>query len=160
MSILLSRNNNEVYYFAKKVWELRGPLAPIFQSIFLIMPINICTWKTGNVAAGQVGDSAKLQSMYMYLCVCARVFMYVYADMCICGYARVCSMDIVQCLCILLSTGTVLLNAYCVCKKMYKLFSRQGFCIFTMTLTAVLFAVVTRKFPLCGINKSFFLLHK
>lgn len=43
MSILLSRNNNEVYYFAKKVWELRGPLAPIFQSIFLIMPINICT---------------------------------------------------------------------------------------------------------------------
>lgn len=54
MSILLSWNNNEVYYFAKKVSELGGPLTPIFQSIFLITPINIRTWKTGNVARRRV----------------------------------------------------------------------------------------------------------
>lgn len=53
MSILLSGNNNEVYYFAKKVWEpgWGGPLACVFQSVFLITPINICTWKSRECSA-------------------------------------------------------------------------------------------------------------
>lgn len=34
MSILLSRNNNEVYYFAKKVSELGGASRPYFPKHF------------------------------------------------------------------------------------------------------------------------------
>lgn len=33
MSLLVSSNNNEVYYFAKKVWELGG-LSPYFPKHF------------------------------------------------------------------------------------------------------------------------------
>lgn len=60
MSILVSSNNNEVYYFAKKVWEL-GASPHISQSIFLITLINICTWKMWRTR--QVGDSEILQSI-------------------------------------------------------------------------------------------------
>lgn len=40
-----------------------GPLARLFQSVFLITPINIRTWKMGNVAGGEAGVSEKLQSI-------------------------------------------------------------------------------------------------
>ena len=51
--------------------------------------------------------------MCVYMWVCAEVSVRIYMQMCICGHAHVYILS----LCILLSTGTVPLNAYCVCRK-------------------------------------------
>ena len=67
--------------------------------------------------------------IYIYMQMCVYVGMHVYVCMYVCMYVYL------HCLCVLLSTGTVLLNAYFVCKKMY---IYTGFCIFTITLTALL----------------------